>query len=83
MIIDIDYSCSKIHCKFNDGEACTYNDEEFIGTYLAGRDIDDCHIFEPKEGYCECGQELVEYEERHPYGDTFAVEYLSMCPICD
>lgn len=71
MIIDIDYSCPKAHCKFNDGEACIYNDEEFIGTYLAARDIDDCHIFEPKEGYCECGNILQKYTDVYSYGSTY------------
>ena len=83
MIVDIDYSCSKIHCKFNDGEVCTYNDEEFIGTYLVARDIDDCHIFEPKEEYCECGNQLHKYTDMLPYGDThIPYEYYS-CPRCD
>ena len=78
----IDYTCYTKHCKYNENEQCTYHDEEFIEEYLVVGNIDNCHIFEPREGYCECGCELIEYKERHPYGDTYAYEYLLKCPIC-
>lgn len=81
--MDIDYSCSKIHCKFNEYGLCTYNDEEFIGTYLAGRDINDCHIFEAKDGYCECGCELRRYVDKVEYWGSMVDMETWECPRCD
>lgn len=78
----VDYSCPKTHCKYNSYGECTYNDEDFIEDILINEDIDNCYVFSPKDGYCECGCELVEYHEHHPYGETFAIEYLYLCPKC-
>ena len=79
----IDYTCYTKHCKYNESEQCAYHDEEFIEEYLAVGNIDNCHMFEVKDGYCECGNMLIEYKERHPYGDTYVYEYLLKCPKCD
>lgn len=81
--MNIEYYCPKIHCRYNEFEMCTYDDEDFIKEILAKDDIDNCYVFEVKEGYCECGCELVEKSQRHPYGDTYATEYYMECPICD
>lgn len=79
----IDYTCYTKHCKYNENEICTYDDEDFIEEYLAVGNIYNCHIFEVKDGYCECGNILIEKSQRHPYGDTYATEYYMECPVCD
>lgn len=81
--MNIDYTCYTKHCKYNDNEQCTYNDDDFIENYLAFGKINDCHVFEVKEGYCECGNILVKVKEIRPYGDTVAYEYFMICPRCD
>lgn len=84
-LVDVfDGYCEYTYCKYNNDGCCNY-DENIIEymLYSKGDDYATCYGFDVKDGYCEdCGSELVEYKERHPYGDTFAYEYLMMCPNC-
>lgn len=76
--------CEYTHCIYNYDESCDYDDHisEYM-TYKKGNSFVTCNAFKTKEGYCDCGYELIEYIERHPYGNTYAEEYLLMCPNCD
>ena len=63
---------------------CDYGDciSEYM-TYSKGDDFATCNEFKVKEGYCEeCGAKLQEYQEMHPYDDTYVTETLYGCPIC-
>lgn len=80
-----EYNCPHLHCAYNYDYHCEYSIDisEFM-IYKKGNDYADCNAFEVKEGCCEnCGSKLKEHVERHPYGDTYAEEYLMMCPDCD
>ncbi|HZK00783.1 MAG TPA: hypothetical protein VFC79_12280 [Tissierellaceae bacterium] len=77
--------CEYTQCIHNYDCHCEYNVDisEFI-IYKKGDNHVKCNAFEVKDGYCEeCGAKLKEYIERHPYGNTYAEEHLTMCPNCD
>ena len=77
--------CEYTQCIHNFQETCDYGG--YINEYMEykkGNDFATCNGFKVKEGYCEeCGSKLKEHVERHPYGDTVAIEMLYECPNCD
>lgn len=55
---------------------CEYEDEKYIPFDYLYNDDDDY--------YCpQCGERLKVSIEKHPYGDTVAIEMLYECPNCD